>query len=198
MGVGLAIDRWQTASDDALIHECRAANEDAWHELVARYRRLVYAIAIRAGLDEDLAGEVFQRTFALLVEQLYRIERPDRIRSWLVTTASREARRMHQRQLREPGSQEADLNTPDRQALPDQVLVELEEQHLVRTTMAQLDERCRALLTLLFYRPDVPPYAEIAAQLGISEGSIGPTRARCLAKLRRELQVAGWSVADVR
>jgi DNA-directed RNA polymerase specialized sigma24 family protein len=55
-----------------------------------------------------------------------------------------------------------------------------------------MDERCRNLLTLLYYRPDPPPYAEIATSLGTAEGSIGPTRARCLQKLRRLLADLGF------
>ena len=55
--------------------------------------------------------------------------------------------------------------------------------------VASLDERCRRLLILLFYRSDTAPYAEVAALLGINEGSIGPTRARCLRKLRDLLDV---------
>ena len=67
----------------------------------------------------------------------------------------------------------------------------MEAQHLVLTALASLDERCRTLLTLLFYRPDRPPYAQIAAMLGTSEGSIGPAHIRCLQKLRRILEDAG-------
>ncbi len=63
-------------------------------------------------------------------------------------------------------------------------MLRLEEQQQVRAAVASLDERCRRLLILLFYRTDTAPYAEIAATLGMSEGSIGPTRARCLRKLR--------------
>jgi DNA-directed RNA polymerase specialized sigma24 family protein len=66
----------------------------------------------------------------------------------------------------------------------------MEEQQIVRMLVESLDERCAQLLTLLFYRPDSAPYAEIAAKLGIPEGSIGPTRARCLQKLRRLLEGA--------
>jgi RNA polymerase sigma factor (sigma-70 family) len=76
--------------------------------------------------------------------------------------------------------------------LPDEMLVRLEEQHAVRTAVAALDERCRCLLTLLFYRSDPPPYAEVARALNMTEGSIGPTRARCLQKLRRLLGNMGF------
>ena len=64
----------------------------------------------------------------------------------------------------------------------------LEEQHRIRTALSLLDERCKTLLELLFYAPEPPSYAEIAAALGVPEGSIGPTRARCLAKLLRMLK----------
>jgi RNA polymerase sigma factor (sigma-70 family) len=194
VGIGLATDPLQIASDEALVQACRGGDQEAWNVLVERYRRLVYAIALRSGLDEDLAGEVFQRAFTLLVEHLERIERPDRLRSWLVTTASREARHVRQRQLPEPDLPEAAAGVPDRALLPDEVLVELEERHMLRIALASLDDRCRELLLLLFYRQDVPAYAEIAAQLGTSEGSIGPTRARCLAKLRQQLQSGGWDM----
>jgi RNA polymerase sigma factor (sigma-70 family) len=172
------------------VRACRDGDDDAWKVLVNRFRRLVYGIAVHAGLDEDLAGEAFQRTFALLVEQLDRIERPDRIRAWLVTTASRESRRMRQRQVREPTA-EPEPTLADDALLPDEVLLEIEERHVVRNALETLDPRCRELLRLLFYGPEAPPYADVAAQLGTSEGSIGPTRGRCLEKLRRELQAAG-------
>jgi RNA polymerase sigma factor (sigma-70 family) len=63
----------------------------------------------------------------------------------------------------------------------------LEEQHRVRTALADLDERCRKLLTMLFYEPDPPSYTEIAEAIGMTEGSIGPTRARCLKRLMQRL-----------
>ena len=64
----------------------------------------------------------------------------------------------------------------------------LEEQHRVRTAVSMLDERCQKLVQMLFYESEPPSYAEIAASLGIPEGSIGPTRARCLGKLMRILK----------
>jgi len=87
-----------------------------------------------------------------------------------------------------------DLAEPfaDSSLLPESLMLRLEEQHQVRTAVAALDERCRKLLVLLFYRSDIPAYAEIAATLGMNEGSIGPTRARCLRKLRHLLDDLGF------
>jgi RNA polymerase sigma factor (sigma-70 family) len=80
------------------------------------------------------------------------------------------------------------VRIPDEAPLPDEQLMILEEQHRVRTALSLLDPRCRTLLQMLFYVGEAPSYAEIAAALGIPEGSVGPTRARCLAKLLRLLK----------
>jgi RNA polymerase sigma factor (sigma-70 family) len=76
----------------------------------------------------------------------------------------------------------------DEAPLPDEQLLILEEQHRIRTALSSLDDRCRKLLQMLFYLAEPPSYGEIATTLGIPEGSIGPTRARCLAKLLRLLK----------
>jgi RNA polymerase sigma factor (sigma-70 family) len=68
----------------------------------------------------------------------------------------------------------------------------MQQQQLVHEALQTLDERCRQLLTMLFYRSEPPSYAEVAAALGMIEGSIGPTRARCLQKLQRELEAVGF------
>ena len=76
----------------------------------------------------------------------------------------------------------------DEAPLPDEVLRRLEEQNRVRQALLSLDERCQKLLTMLYYEPEPPSYAEIAAAFGTSEGSIGPTRARCLKKMLQLLE----------
>jgi RNA polymerase sigma factor (sigma-70 family) len=189
-------DKGRQISDGKLVIACRRGEADAWEALVNRYQRLIYTIPLRAGLDEDRAAEVFQRTFAALLEHIDRIEQPERIRAWLVTTTRREALRMISRKKTELTFTEADElhgqssyeAVPDTDLLPDEVLEQLEVQHSLRAAIAMLDERCRRLLNLLFYRPDLPPYSEIAAALEIPEGSLGPTRARCLKKMRRLLE----------
>lgn len=188
-------------SDEALVLACRRGDETAWETLIERFQRLIYSIPRRAGLDEDAAADVFQNVFASLVERLDRIEQPDRIQAWLVTTAKRETWRavLNRNESRSAASAEdetdADLldRLPDNARLPDEVLLEMEKQHTVRTAVGALDERCNQLLTLLFYRAEPPAYAEIASRLGISAGSIGPTRARCLQKLLRILDETGFA-----
>jgi RNA polymerase sigma factor (sigma-70 family) len=182
-------------SDERLLQACQRGDETAWEALVERYQKLIYTIPRRAGLDEDHAAEVFQEVFTTLLEKLDRIEQPERLQAWLVTTARRKTWRIITRdkmtRSRMTDDEESDDEMealPSHAPLPDTVLLRLEEQQRVRKGVAALDERCRKLLTLLFYVAEPPPYAEIAEALVASEGSIGPTRARCLQKLLRLLE----------
>jgi RNA polymerase sigma factor (sigma-70 family) len=183
------------ANDESLVLACRRGNADAWDVLVNRYQRLIYTVPRRAGLDEDQASEVFQRTFVKLLENLDRIRQPESIHAWLVTTARRETLQLIREEYSEGSLSPKKENLedgptseaiPDDNPLPDETVELIEEQHLVRMAIASMDERSRDLLTLLYYNP--LSYAEIAALLHIPEGSLGPTRARCLEKLRRLLE----------
>ncbi|MBL8327350.1 MAG: sigma-70 family RNA polymerase sigma factor [Rubrivivax sp.] len=160
-----------------------------------RYQRLIYTVPRRAGLSEEAAADVFQACFARLVEYLDRIEDASRVRAWLVTTARRETLRCLQAQSRvgmldprpdEPEGEGGDpfdqLPSPD--PLPEALLADLQQQHLMSLAVERLDPRGRQLVELMFLQAEPLPYAEIALRLGIAEGSIGPTRARVLDKLR--------------
>jgi len=183
-------------SDEALVLACRSGDAAAWETLIARYQRLVFSIPRRVGLDTDLSAEVFQQVFTILLERLDQIERPMYIGAWLATTARREARRVRWRERNSSLAlgldEHSDDDILDTALLPDEVLLRLEEQHKIRAAVAALDDRCRTLLTLLFYQPEPPAYADIAVTIGATEGSVGPTRARCLQKLRRLLDAAGF------
>ena len=152
----------------------------------------MYTIPRRAGLDDDQAAEVFQEVFTTLFQKLNDIDDPDRLQAWLVTTAKRKTWRliskarlttqMH-RSEGEDGAAEELASIPDVAPLADETMLKLEQQHEVRTALGSLEERCRKLLTMLFYEPETPSYSQIAMSLKISAGSIGPTRARCLQKM---------------
>jgi RNA polymerase sigma factor (sigma-70 family) len=187
-------------SDEELLAGCRRGEQSAWEALVVRYQRLIYTIPRRAGLDEDAAAEIFQDVFAALLESIQTIEQPSRLQAWLVTTAKRKTWRAVSRakSLRpfdgdEEGAGGEMYDIPDERVLPEEALARLEEQHLVRAALSELDERCRRLIQMLFYAAEAPPYSEIAAALGTTEGSIGPTRARCLKKLLDVLRKKGFS-----
>jgi RNA polymerase sigma factor (sigma-70 family) len=179
-------------TDKSLLLACRRGERTAWDTLISRYQRLIYAIPRRAGLGDDQAAEVFQEVFTTLVQKLDDIDDPDRLHAWLVTTARRKTWRLisKDKTWRQVSVEDSDgraeeefASIPDEAPLADEVMLRLEEQHRIRAALASLDERCRKLLTMLFYEEHERSYAEIAAALGTSTGSIGPTRARCLQKM---------------
>jgi RNA polymerase sigma factor (sigma-70 family) len=183
-------------TDKELLLACRNGDESSWEALVDRYQRLIYTIPRRAGLNQDQASEVFQDVFVTLLEKLDDINDPDRLHAWLVTATRRKTWRFVTKErsfkgVNSDGEDDDDDSLAvivDNNPLPDEVLLRLEEQHRVRTAVAELDERCQTLLTMLYYQTEPPSYAEIADTFGTSEGSIGPTRARCLKKLLRLLE----------
>jgi RNA polymerase sigma factor (sigma-70 family) len=188
----------QADDDSTLVARCSAGDAAAWRQLVQRYQRLVHAIVRRGGLDEHHAADVFQTVFTRLVQALPKLTEPDRLQAWIVTTAKRELWLQVQRSRRQvsltPDDREssgpADAIDPADPALqPDQTLDHLQQVWRVREGLQALDERCRDLLTLVFRDDDDRlGYDEVARRLGLPVGSIGPTRLRCLDKLRRLLE----------
>ena len=181
--------RLEDADDATLVRACREGRAVAWRVLVARYQRLVFAIATRAGLDHGRAADVFQGVFERLHANLARIDNPERLSAWITTTAKREALRQRARVQREvslEASEEGGLELASDDPLPDAELQRLQSLNELRQGMDRLDDRCRRLLTAVFQDPDdQPAYRSIAERLGMPVGSLGPTRARCLDKLRR-------------
>lgn len=178
----------------ALVARCRAGDEAAWAALVRRYQRLVQAIVMRAGLDAHVAADVFQTVFSRLLEHLPRLTQPDRLQAWIVTTAKREAlreRRLAGRTVSMTRSDDdagdgVEDTVADDAPLAEHALADLQQLDLVRHGLDRLDARCRDLLLLLFRDDDDRvAYDEVARRMAIAVGSIGPTRARCLGKLRR-------------
>ena len=181
-------------NDVQLVLACRRGDQLAWERLIRRYQRLIYAIPLRAGLDEDHAAEIFQDVFTTLFQKLNDLEQPEKLHAWLVTTTRRKTlhviskEQVQQSHVISDEETEVSTSLRDEAPLPDEQLLILEEQHRIRTALSSLDDRCKTLLQLLFYVSEPPSYADIASSLGLPEGSIGPTRARCLAKLLRMLK----------
>lgn len=175
--------------DAALVARCRSGDTRAWSLLVQRYQRLVHAIVRRGGLDDEAAADVFQTVFARLVEHLPRLQQPDRLQAWIVTTAKRElwlARSRGRRTV--PLAEEAHAEVPDDTPGAEAALSDLQQLHRLRQALDRLDDRCRRLLRLLFTDDDRrPDYDEVSRTMAMPVGSIGPTRARCLGKLRGHL-----------
>lgn len=179
--------------DEALVRACRAGDDRAWRALVERYVRLVRAIPLNIGLSPADADDVTQLTFATLLAGLDSITEPDRLGAWLSTVAKRQSWRHVERQRRETPADHALAPdpTPFEGSDPDAAGRRLEDVEWVHQGLLRLDPRCRGLLVALYFSGGPRPYTEVAAELAIPTGSIGPTRARCLAKLRSHLEELG-------
>jgi RNA polymerase sigma factor (sigma-70 family) len=171
----------------------RAADGDrqAWERLVDQYARLIWSITGEFRLAESDAADVAQTTWLRLLEHIHRIQYPDRVGSWLAATARNECLRSiaaHKRVVL--GHDDGDLdNAAALEPDVDARLIADERAQVVQDAMSSLPRRWQRLLELLMADPPVS-YAEISDQLDLPIGSIGPTRGRCLARLRVQLQAS--------
>jgi RNA polymerase sigma factor (sigma-70 family) len=179
---------------EALVRKCRAGDSDAWAALIEHFKGLVYSIPRQLGLGEDDCADVFQYTFQALLRNLDRIETPQNLSRWLAVTASREGLRL--RRLAERGPTMGDVATLEEvldeedQGAEVHALQGLQTEE-IHQSLAMIPDRCRELLKMLFFEEELP-YNEISSRARIPIGAIGPTRARCLEKLRRVLMDRGF------
>jgi RNA polymerase sigma factor (sigma-70 family) len=172
-----------------LVSQAASGDSAAWERIVDAYVGLIWAIARNHRLSFTDAADVSQTTWLRLIEHIDRIDDPSRVGAWLATTARRECLRVlgrsHRLVLVGDSDVMGDMMVADEPEL-DAGLIASEEQAEVRAALDELPPRCRELLDLLMLDP-APSYEEISAALGMPIGSIGPTRGRCLKRLRRSL-----------
>lgn len=164
----------------------------AWDELVGRYSGLVWAVARAHRLGTADAADVSQTVWLRLVENLGRLREPEHLGGWLRTTTRHECLRVLRKGGREIPEDESQHDRPTGpEDSPEFRMLAGERDRVVWTALSALSAQCRELLRVLAYSPDAS-YAQIAESLGMRIGSIGPTRGRCLAHLRRSLEDAGY------
>ena len=168
-----------------LVRQAASGDKRAWERLVDQHARLIWSITREFRLVESDAADVVQTTWMRLIEHIGRLHHPERVGSWLAATARNECLRhlaagkrivlVHEDVAFDgPAEQEPEV---------DEALLAQERAEVVRAAVAHLPTRWQQLMALLMEDPPVS-YAEISDELGLPIGSIGPTRARCLAKLR--------------
>lgn len=167
-----------------LLAAAREGSEDALGQMVTELSPLLWQVARAAGLSSGDAEDVLQTTWMRLVAHLGDIHDSTALTSWLVTTTKREAWRVSaegRRQL--PADQESFAELPDQGPGSEEQVITEDQRRVLWAAIGQLSRRCQELLRIIAFAPR-PDYTAVAAALGMPVGSIGPTRGRCLAKLR--------------
>lgn len=165
----------------------RTGDAGALDEVVGELNPLLWHVARAQGLSRDEAMDVVQTTWLELLSRIDEIRDPHALTAWLVTTTRRQAARTDARRRRQAGPDLDQIeNRGDGQPDLSDLVDEDDRRRVLWRHVRQLSERCRALLRVVAF-VDRPDYATIGDALGMPHGSIGPTRGRCLAKLRESL-----------
>ncbi|WP_375431897.1 RNA polymerase sigma factor [uncultured Friedmanniella sp.] len=186
----------------SLVRAAAAGDRTAWDDLVRRFMPLVLSVASRYRLGSADVADVTQTVWLRLLQHLDRLREPAALPGWLVTTTRHECLRLLASSKRvtslEPILDRGVSSGPTWQPWSDDFtdgLVQTERHEALLTAFAGLSERDRQLLSLLIEDPP-PSYAEISDRLQIPIGSIGPTRARALDRLRRSPAIAALRTTD--
>jgi RNA polymerase sigma factor (sigma-70 family) len=181
-------------NDTRLVKECLSGNETAWSQLIDKYKALIYSIPIKYNLPAQEAADVFQATCVELLVRLPELREPRALPKWLMQVAHHECyrvKRLSQRVV----SRDSEENLPEPEIPPiaESLVVQTQEEQMLREAMATLTSQCRRLVEMLFFESPSRPYAEVAAELGLALGSIGFTRQKCIERLRRQLEDLGFN-----
>lgn len=175
------------ADSAALLAAARSGDQAAWDALVAQFNGLVWSIARGYRLEQADAYDAVQMTWLRLVENLDRIQEPERLAGWLATTARRECLQLLRKSGRErPAGDDSFFEAPDTAAPVDAALLLDERDGELWRALTKIGERCQRLLRVLMASPP-PSYQDVSAALDMAVGSIGPARQRCLERLRRRV-----------
>lgn len=168
----------------SLVTAARQGNDDALGEIVTELTPLLWHVARAVGLSSGDAEDVVQTVWIRLLSHLDDIHDPAALGGWLVVTTRREAWRVHAKERTQvPADEELFAALPDQAPGSEEQVIVDEQRRALWAAVGQLSRRCQELLRIVAFAPR-PDYAAVAAELGMPVGSIGPTRGRCLAKLR--------------
>lgn len=175
-----------------LVSAANTGDQESWNRLVDTFAGLVWSVIRAHQLFGAEAADVSQTVWLRCVEHLDRIREPEHLASWLATTARHECFRVSRKAGRSLVVDE--VPEPPTDSFADHAglsaTIAAEDRRAVAAALEHIPERCQRLLRLLVADPPLG-YDTIGELLDMPKGSIGPTRARCLAHLRRELEAAG-------
>jgi RNA polymerase sigma factor (sigma-70 family) len=184
----------RTISDATLVKRCLSGEEEAWSQLIDKYKALIYSVPVKYGLPQQEAADVFQGTCMELLTHLPNLREPRALPKWLIQVAHHKCYHWKRQQLRLVSRDgEVELPEPEVPAVAEDLVRQTQEEQMLRDAMASLAPRCRRLVEMLFFESPSRPYTEVANELKLAVGSIGLTRQKCIESLRKHLDELGYS-----
>lgn len=187
----MSATKYKSLGDPELISLCLKGDSQGWETLILRYRRLIYSIPVRFSFSAADCSDVFQAVCLRLIEHLGELKDDTKVSSWLITTTTRQCIHVRSQKHRESSADEEFDEPADPSDTVEEIRIQSQEQQTVREAVDQLPERCRKLVEMLYFDTRDPSYEVIAQTMQMPVASVGPTRARCLEKLRTVLRRQG-------
>ena len=185
-------NKYKSFGDSELVALCLGGDARAWETLIVRYRRLIYSIPVKFNFTSADASDVFQAVCLKLIEHLHDLKDETKVSAWLITTTTRQCIQVRAQRMRESGGGDEEQEEPVASGVNvEDVQIQAQEKQTIRESVEELPGRCQKLLELLYFDVTSPSYEDIAGVMNMPVASIGPTRARCLEKLRTVLRRKG-------
>lgn len=182
------VEKRRIWTDTQLVRECLSGSEEAWSALIDNYKKLIFSIPIKYGFSRDDATDIFQAVCVELLSELPKLKKPKALPKWIMQIATHKCfhhkRQMRRMEAREPGDAAFESSVSNE---AEGILREAQEEQDLRDALRDLPPRCQRLIEMLFFEEPPRPYQQLAAELGLSTGSIGFVRQRCLERLRKRL-----------
>jgi RNA polymerase sigma factor (sigma-70 family) len=181
------------SSDARLVRECLEGNQQAWNSLIERYKRLIYSIPYKYRASPEDCADIFQSVCLELYSELGKLRKVESLKSWIISVTVHKCFHWKRQQR---GNVELDAmeqeQVDDTAVAAPELLIEVEQEQLVREAIRKLKPRCAEMIRMLFYEHPPLPYNEVAERLGLATGSIGFIRGRCLKQLEKALVESGF------
>jgi RNA polymerase sigma factor (sigma-70 family) len=177
-------------SDEQLVQDCLNGKQEAWSQLIDKYKNLIFSVPVKYGFSRDDAADIFQEVCLGLLSELKNVRDPKALPKWLLMVTSHKCFHWKRRGNRfvdmEPEAFELAAGAIPPEAL--ELVVEAEKEQELREALSAIPSRCRQLIRMLFFDQPPRPYRDVAQSLGIATGSIGFIRQRCLDRLRKKVE----------
>src|SRR5215475_13923464 len=162
-------------TDSALISECLEGNPQGWIELLERYKRLIYSVTVRFGFSSEDRHDIFQAVCVDVLKNLSSLRNASSLRYWILTITVRKCcalRKRHQEECA-PDECEGSLAASDPRSNTMEIYLAARRAEMLHEAMAELPDRCRSLLNLLFFNEEKTAYAQLGTMFGWSKDTVG-------------------------